>query len=245
MTAAADFHRAWRAFPEGSLDDVIGSGTALILAPHPDDESLGCGGLIARCVAAGRAPLVAVLTDGTGSHPGSRAYPPDRLRDLRMGELRQAVALLGLAPDRIVELNERDTAAPHDGPAFDAVVGKLSKLVRGEPACGAILAPWRLDPHCDHEAASLLAAAVAGAIGIRHVAYPVWGWTIPPETELIGSPGTGLRLDIAAVLPAKRRAIQAHRSQYGDLITDDPNGFRLPPRLLSIFDTPHETFIAP
>lgn len=228
----------------GTLDDVIGAGTALILAPHPDDETLGCGGLIARCVDAGRPPLVAVLTDGTGSHPNSRAYPPDRLRETRMSELRAAVACLGLAPDRVVALNQPDTAAPHDGPAFDAVVTTLAGLLRqGDFTC--ILAPWRLDPHCDHEAAARIAAAVADSVEVRHVAYPVWGWTIPPDTDLPEVLKPGVRLDIARALPAKRRAIQAHRSQYGDLITDDPNGFRLPPGLLSVFDTPFETFIQP
>ena len=87
MTTAGNLHRAWRALPEGQLDDIIGSGTCLVLAPHPDDESLGCGGLIAACVAANRPPLVVVLTDGAGSHPGSVAYPPDRLRAARKRSL--------------------------------------------------------------------------------------------------------------------------------------------------------------
>src|ERR1700742_5149972 len=104
MTSAADWHRHWRQLPIGRLDDVIGSGTCLVLAPHPDDESLGCGGLIAACVAAGRDPLVAVLTDGTGSHPGSLAFPPDRLRTLRAQEVRAAVGHLGLAAHRVVLL---------------------------------------------------------------------------------------------------------------------------------------------
>jgi LmbE family N-acetylglucosaminyl deacetylase len=244
MTTAGDFHRTWRALPVGGLDDVIGGGTCLILAPHPDDESLGCGGLIANCVAAGRLPLVVVLTDGAGSHPHSRAFPPERLRAVRAQEVRDAVACLGLPPDRVVLLNEPDTAAPHSGPRFDAMVARLTGLVRQEAACTAILAPWRHDPHCDHEAASLVAAAVAALTGVRHVAYPVWGWTLPPETPIVEPPGRGFRLDIGAVLPAKRAAIYAHRSQYGRLITDDPAGFALPADLLSAVDAPFETFIS-
>ena len=114
--------------PLGGLDDIIGHGPCLILAPHADDESLGCGGLIAACCAAGRPPLVAFLTDGTGSHPNSRAYPPERLRDVRMRRrLGRRSACLGLSPDRAVFLEQRDTAAPHSGPAFDAVVGKAAR----------------------------------------------------------------------------------------------------------------------
>jgi LmbE family N-acetylglucosaminyl deacetylase len=241
MSSAAAFHAAWRCLPEGGLDDVIGGGTCLILAPHPDDESLGCGGLIAACVAAGRAPLVAILTDGAGSHPRSLAYPPERLREVRAGEARAAVAALGLPRDRLVFLEQPDTAAPHDGPAFEAVASMLLALVEAD--CSAILAPWRHDPHCDHEAASLVAEAVAGRTGVRHVAYPVWGWTLPDDAAIPGCPGVGWRLDIEAFLPAKRKAIAAHRSQYGGLITDDPTGFRLPPGLLAVFDRPYETFL--
>jgi LmbE family N-acetylglucosaminyl deacetylase len=244
MSTAAEFQATWRVLPVSSLDTIIGSGTCVVLAPHPDDESLGCGGLIAACASAGRAPLVAILTDGAGSHAGSHTYPPTRLRTVRAQEAREAVAALGLPAHRLVFLEQPDTAAPHDGPAFDAVVAKLLALVRHEPGCTAIVAPWRHDPHCDHEAAAIVAAAVTGAAGIRSVAYPIWGWTLPADTAIPEAPGVGWRLDIAAFLPAKRRAIQSHRSQFGGLITDDPNAFSLPADLLSIFDSPYETFVA-
>ena len=243
MTTAGDFHQAWRGFPQASLADIIGSGTCLVLAPHPDDESLGCGGLIAACVAAGRMPLVCVLTDGARSHPNSRAFPPDRLRAVRAREVRAAAACLGLPADRVILLGEPDTAAPHDGPRFGAVVEHLLQMIGHETACTAILAPWRHDPHCDHEAASLAAAAAAGAAGIRHVAYPVWGWTMPAQAVIDATPTAGFRLDIGPFMPAKQAAIRSHQSQYGGLVTDDPTGFQLPPQLLSVFGTPFETFI--
>ncbi len=192
MTTAGEWHRHWRQLPVGGLDDIIGSGTCLILAPHPDDESLGCGGLIAACMAAGRPPLVVVLTDGAGSHPGSLAYPPERLRAVRAEEVRQAAAALGLAPERVLFLGQPDTAAPTEGPAFDAVVAALMGMI--EPDCTALLAPWRHDPHCDHEAASLIASAVAAQALVRHVAYPVWGWTLPAEASISGPPAAGFRL---------------------------------------------------
>lgn len=240
---AGDFHRAWHELPVASLDAIIGTGTCLVLAPHPDDESLGCGGLIAACAAAGRAPLVAILTDGAGSHPSSRAYPPNLLRALRAQEARDAVAHLGLPPDRIVFLGQPDTAAPTEGAGFAAVVEELTAWVRREAACTAILAPWPHDPHGDHVAACLMAAAAAERTGIRLIAYPVWGWTLPPDTPVAAPVSRGWRLDITAFLPMKRQAIQAHRSQYGGLITDDPSGFQLPPELLAVFDTPFEIFL--
>jgi LmbE family N-acetylglucosaminyl deacetylase len=245
MTSAADFHHAWRGLPVGSVGDIIGNGTALILAPHPDDESLGCGGLIAACAAEQRPPLVAILTDGAASHPNSRAYPPDRLRAQRAQEARTAVAHLGLPAGRLVFLDQPDAAAPIEGPAFAAVVDALIGLVRAETNCTAILAPWLYDPHCDHEAASRIASVVAERCGVRAVAYPVWGWTLAPDTAVPAPLGLGRRLDIGGFLPRKRAAILAHQSQYGGLITDDPAGFQLPSELLTAFDTPFETFLQP
>jgi LmbE family N-acetylglucosaminyl deacetylase len=148
---------------------------------------------------------------------------------------------LGLAAERVVLLGLPDTAAPVDGPGFEAVVVALAGLIG--PGCGAILAPWRYDPHCDHEAASLMASAVAERVSIRHVAYPVWGWTLPGETVIPVGFSAGFRLDISRFVDVKRAAVEAHASQYGELITDDPDGFRLPDGLLSAFEVPFETFL--
>ena len=77
MRRAGDVHDAMRALPVArDLDEITGNRCALILAPHPDDESLGCGGLIAEACARGRPPAVIIVSDGTGSHPLSREYPP-------------------------------------------------------------------------------------------------------------------------------------------------------------------------
>lgn len=239
---AGEAHRAMRSLPAASLDTLLNGRSPLVLAPHPDDESLGCGGLIAAAVGAGLAPFVAVLTDGTGSHPSSRAYPAERLRAVREAETRDAVAALGLAADRLVFLRERDTAAPTSGPALAAVADRLAQLcIRS--GCGVLLAPWEHDPHCDHEAAHLLARAVAGKLGLPHLSYPVWGWTLADGLELRGPLPQGWRLDVAAHLPAKRSAIAAHRSQHGQVIPDDPTGFTLPAEFLSFFAAPFETYL--
>ena len=237
---AGEARAAMTALPIRDLHALTGGGTAVVLAPHPDDESLGCGGFIAEACRRGQPPVVLVLTDGAGSHPGSRAFPPGRLVPLREAEAREAVSELGLPPERIAFLRQPDTAAPTSGPAFDRAVADIAARCRG---ASVLLAPWRHDPHCDHEAAHLMARAVAGQTGLRHLAYPVWGWVLPPEQGLDGPGPAGMRLDIAAHLPAKRRAIAAHRSQYAGIIDDDPGGFQLPSALLTVFDQPYETFL--
>jgi LmbE family N-acetylglucosaminyl deacetylase len=87
-----------------------------------------------------------------------------------------------------------------------------------------------------------MAHAVAARLGLRHIAYPVWGWTLPAD-EPLEAPVVGGRLDIRPYLPAKRRAIAAHASQHGAVVTDDPHGFQLPRQLLAAFDEPYEVFL--
>jgi LmbE family N-acetylglucosaminyl deacetylase len=233
--------QAMRALPLRTIDAIIGTGKLLILAPHPDDESLGCGGLIAACCAAGRPPFVLVLTDGAGSHPGSRSHPPERLRATREAEARRALAALGLGPDHVAFLGLPDAAAPHDGPGFDRAVAAIVAQAEAT-VCTTIAAPWQHDPHCDHLAAHRMAEVAAARLGLRHIAYPVWGWTLP-ENDTLETNIAGGRLDIEPHLPAKRRAIAAHASQHGGVITDDPTGFQLPRHLLAVLDEPFEVFL--
>ncbi len=239
---AGEAHRAMLSFPVADLQIILGGRAPLVLAPHPDDESLGCGGLLAACAAAGGRPAVLVLTDGAGSHPGSRQYPPDRLRDLRETEAAAAAAALGLEPDRLAFMRLADTAAPLHGQGFATAVATIAGFLH-RWACGALLAPWRHDPHCDHLAAHAMAAEAARQTGALHLAYPVWGWTLPVDAVLSGPAPNGYRLDIGATLPAKRRAIAAHRSQYAGLIDDDSAGFQLAAGFIDRFTQQFETFL--
>jgi len=228
--------------PFAGLDGIIGNGTALVLAPHPDDESLGCGGLIAEACALGRPPVVAVLTDGTLSHPTSPSFPPPRLKALREAETRAAVAALGLGPEHVHFLGLPDGQAPREGQAMLQAAERVARLARAHEA-SAILATWEHDPHPDHVAAHVIAREAARLADARLVSYAVWGWTLPPRLRLPVAGVTGARLDIARHLPAKRRAIAAHASQSSALIADDPQGFRLPDTLLAALDRPFEAFI--
>lgn len=241
---AGDALETMAALPVRPLAAMLQAGPPLVLAPHPDDESLGCGGTIAACVAAGAPPFVVIATDGAGSHPGSIAFPPERLCRLRAEEAVAAVAELGLAPDRIAILGLPDTACPSQGPVFEAAAARLADIVR-EHGLGSIVSTWRHDPHCDHLAAHHLAARAAALARCAHLAYPVWGLTLPPDAELDGKLPTGFRIDIAQHLPTKRRAIAAHRSQYAGVVDDDPDGFQLQRDFLARFDGHYETFLDP
>ena len=71
------------ALPLLSPGTVAGWGPTLVVAPHQDDESLGCGGAIALLAQAGVPVRVLFVSDGTKSHVGSPSYPPERLRATR------------------------------------------------------------------------------------------------------------------------------------------------------------------
>jgi len=239
---AVDVRNAWANLPLSDTKTIFGNGRTLVLAPHPDDESIGCGGLIAELCRVGRPPRVAVLTDGTGSH-GANAVPPSVLRRIREQEARDALRVLGfVAPNVPVFMRLRDTAAPYRGALFEVAVARLLALCAD---CDTICAPWSEDPHSDHLAAHLMAAAVAKQVAIRHLSYPVWGWTLPDETQLPDRPVQGWRLDISASLAEKQSAVQAHRSQHGMVVTDDPNGFMLPSALLETTRRPFEVYLVP
>jgi LmbE family N-acetylglucosaminyl deacetylase len=242
MRRAADIFSRLRALPLVGVDTIANDGIVMVLAPHADDESLGCAGLITELTAKGRPPVVVIVTDGTGSHPSSHTYPPTRLRALREREALKAVTILGLPAGRLHFLRLRDTATPQFGPEFDSTVAIIANLMR-ENGCRILCAPWLYDPHCDHEGAQLIARAAARLTGAALLSYPVWGWLLADETPLPDEPVGGWRLDIRDHLDLKRRAIAAHASQYSNLITDDPEGFRLPADLLSVFAQPYEVFL--
>jgi LmbE family N-acetylglucosaminyl deacetylase len=239
---AAEAMMAMQRFPIGSLSDVLGEGGVLVIAPHPDDESLACGGLIAEACATDRAATVIVVSDGTGSHPRSRAYPRARLRALREAEARHAVSALGLAPRCLEFLRLPDRFVPSEGAAACAAVEQIVVAAK-KISAAALFVSWRHDPHCDHEAAYSLARAAQGELGIALYEYSVWGAALKWSTH-VTPVSSGFRLRIGGHRARKRRAIAAHKSQITGMIADDPTGFRLSSTDLARFAGPFENFIA-
>lgn len=242
MMRADAFLAAAEALPAGSLRDLVPAGGIVVVAPHPDDESLGCGGLIAEACLRRIPVRLVVVSDGIGSHPNSRTHPPEHLRRLREAETLAAAGCLGLGPEHVAFLRLPDRFVPRSGPEAEAAARAIAEAAR---ACGAgaLFVTWEHDPHCDHAASAALARRARDLLGDVHLyAYPVWGWTLPPETEIDGEP-RGARLVVSRHLRAKAAAIAAHRSQTTDLIADDPAGFRLEPAMLARFARDHEIFL--
>ncbi len=223
-----------------SLEDLSGGRPVLVLAPHPDDESLGCGGLLAQAFA-GRGGHVVCITDGAGSHPGSRAYPPARLAACRAAELDAAVAALGGGAGDITRLYLPDAGLPGLAAHYDCISGQIAAIA-ARIGAGVVLTTAATDPHCDHLATAEIGWRAARLAGLRCLSYPIWSrWADPAFRGALGARAE-FRLDTRRVRDRKRRAVAAHRSQLGGVIQDDPAGFVLPEAFVSMFLDEDEMF---
>jgi LmbE family N-acetylglucosaminyl deacetylase len=247
---------------------VESCGPTLVIAPHPDDESIGCGGLIALLRAAEIPVCVALMSDGAMSHPHSELFDAPARRALREAEMRHALTLLGVARGHLRTLGLPDGDVPggplsppeasHEAPPgtspvvgtdfrFTQAVTELHALIF-EFAPTTIVLPWRRDPHPDHRACWRITTAACEQLESvpRTLEYLVWTLERGNDAERPRADEVrAWRLDVSPVLPAKRAAIESHRSQLGQVIQDDPTGFTLPPEMVTRACAPFEIYLEP
>ncbi|TCP71920.1 PIG-L family deacetylase [Sphingomonas sp. PP-CE-1G-424] len=236
---------AWRALTRRarriSAKDAARHGPWLVLAPHPDDETLGCGALIAAVSAAGGRVHTAFLTDGSGSHPDAPGWSAQRIAGLRRREAQAAVRILGGVAD-VLHLDWPDaTPAKPGDPVFARSVDRLVVWCRRR-GIRQIAVTWSGDPHCDHEAAAALAVAAAARLRCRLYDYLVWGWTVDALTQRLRGV-RALAIDSKAGRPNQRRAMACHRSQRGGRIVGARENFRLPRAMLRLIDRPNTVLL--
>lgn len=207
----------------------------LVLAPHPDDEALGMGAVLAGLAAAGARPLAGFLTDGSGSHVDAPGWSPRRIAGLRRQEARAALVRLGVG-DAPLHLDWTDASPWQAGnPAFGRSVARLASWCQARQV-RQIAVTWEGEPHCDHAAAAMLAIAVARRLKLRLYRYLVWGWTDPALDARL----RGVRIEAVPAGRGRvdaRRAMACHRSQRGGRIRGGTS-FRLPRAMLRLTDRP-------
>ena len=216
----------------------------LIVAPHPDDETLGCGGAISLLCRQGYDVNVLIVSDGTGSHPNSQKYPAPILRWIRSQETLTALAILGVNRWAVTFLHLKDGAIPTvTAPKFHAAKVRCRKYLQATLP-DTIFVPWRRDPHPDHRATWQLIQAAILSLGMmpQVIEYPIWDWDLQQQTTADLHQIAGWRLDIQSVLGQKNQAIESYRSQLGQLIDDDPHGFCLTAEILVNFTRPWEVY---
>jgi len=248
----------WAAAGTGNLPTlapgvVPGAGERLVVvAAHPDDESLGAAGLVRAALQEGATVHVVVCTAGEASHPDSPTHTPQQLAALRMAELDVALGLLRDAAPEPTALSWEHLGLPDGGLAdhWDvleaALDGALDAPRRGDDphstATRSVLAaPYRLDGHTDHDTAGACAARVAARRHIGLLEFPIWywHWALPRQREWTG--WQTLPLD-ALAQEAKQAILGAHRSQTAALSAAPGDEVLLGAGFLAHFDRPVETF---
>ncbi|MCY1389845.1 bacillithiol biosynthesis deacetylase BshB1 [compost metagenome] len=207
----------WRAspllqqVPAVSVQELVPEGHRLVVvAPHPDDEVLGCGGLLAMMSGREADVVIVSVTDGDASHPGSSTWPAARLRDERPQESQRALACLKLDITRLRwhRLGLPDTRVQQ---FEDQLCSHLVDVLRPGDR---VLTTWRHDAHGDHEAVGRSCANAVQLANARLLEVPVWAWhwASPQDPRLPWQRARKLLLD-EATLARKRLAVNAHTSQ--------------------------------
>lgn len=188
-------------------------GNCLVLAPHPDDDILGCGGTIALKARAGAVVAVVFLTDGGRGLP-VRADTGV----IREGEAVEAAGILGLPPDRLIFLRYPDGEL---GDCTERAVTDVGRLV-ADFEVRDLFVPYRKEFHADHTAAWRIGRACLPPGG-RIFEYPVWygpwiwprlGWRARAASALhLAAAARAVKVRVTGVLDLKRRAMSAHRTQ--------------------------------
>jgi LmbE family N-acetylglucosaminyl deacetylase len=181
-----------------------------VVAPHPDDETLGLGGLIHDWHHSGIDVRVLIVSDGGASHVHS--ITRSSLVEVRRREALSAAAVLGVG-GRVSFLGFLDAGLPN----FHDEIAEALRLIittdshEGDEGC-LLLAPRLGDGHPDHDACARAAAEVSACLpGVEQWSYGVWTWIQPPCDETLAG---ALRWPISPEgRQAKWQAIGRYASQ--------------------------------
>ena len=197
------------ALGRGAVDvtAAVSRRSCLVLAPHPDDETLGCGATIMRKLSVGTPVHVLVLSDGATWPPWNTSAENVAIRGT---ELRAACGVLGLDADDLTQLAFPEAELQRSG---DALVDAVADAVRTHQP-DEVLATSEADPHGDHAAVGTAVRRALAGRATRLLCYPVWQWERPrswfrtmrlsARPEVVGTAG---------YLDSKREAVAVYRSQ--------------------------------
>lgn len=187
----------------------------LVIAPHPDDDAIGCGGSIVQHVRRGDTVHIIYVT--SGEH-GSPVYEPSELAKIREDEAAKGAQILGAQQTTFLRQPDGNVGYSIE------LVNHFIQLIRTEKP-DVLYLPHSADGHKDHQQTfQIVMEAVGRAQGNS---FPEWGgkaWNI--ETILgyeVWTPLTHFQYvnDISGVIEVKLSALRAHRSQLANVQYDD------------------------
>lgn len=194
------------------------SDRVLVLAPHPDDEAIGAGGLIQRVIARGGDVCVVFVTSGE-SNPWPQRYVNRRWKigacdreawgRMRCEEARESLRTLGARSDCATFLGYPDQQLADIARSGDPRIADALRSIMHEYRPALLVTPSAQDLHADHRAVAYFAHLAMRGLGDR-----------APEvsTYVVHGEGSRSRLHLALELNdrelrRKREAIECHRSQ--------------------------------
>ena len=185
----------------------------VVVAPHPDDEVLACGGLVAMHRDQGGAISVIAVTDGEASHADSPHWQPEALAATRRCESLAGLDHLGVADCAVTRLAIPDGRVAHHTLRLAL---KLQLLLRPSDV---VSTTWRFDGHPDHDATGFAASLACSVVGCRLIEAPVWMWHWATPGDPFVPWHRLQRLPLTAQARERKQAgLAAHASQL------DPSG---------------------
>ena len=208
----------------------------MVVSPHPDDETLGVGGLLAELLARGWSVCVVAVTDGEASHGRQDPSAGRRLARRRRAEQQAALRRLHgtVAANRlsIVRLGMPDGGV--ETVRADLTATRWRAHSAGADWC---LAPLAWDGHPDHEASGAAARAACGD-RVPLASYPIWAWHWATPSEFPLERAVRVPLSPAA-RDRKARALDCFGSQYEPI----EGGPVVPPHVRVRFERPFEVLL--
>jgi LmbE family N-acetylglucosaminyl deacetylase len=199
---------------------VAQTGPVVILAPHPDDETLGCGGLIARRISEGRRVVVVVITDGRAllRRFGVAANPTEgEVSAMRKDETRRSVEILGgnVADIRFLDFeNERLVAQKAEA------LARITALLK-EVAPAEVYFPSPFEGHAEHVVTNEIARAACAATGACPATFE-FIVNLKRGSSIESLPRRLHAVDVSAHRDRERRALAQFRSHLDFLYSGQP-----------------------
>lgn len=146
--------------------------TVLIVAPHPDDEAIGCGGMIQRLSSEGKNVHIAIMSNGEAAHRNCCNLESETIIWNRRELTKKAAGILGLSVDRIWYLDYPDSAIAWDHSATDRLEELLERI---KP--DTVFIPHLGEGWSDHLAAGkIVKRLLAGRPETKIFSYCIWFW---------------------------------------------------------------------
>lgn len=201
--------------------------TAIVFAPHPDDEVIACGGTIQRKLAEGFRVFILFSTDGSRSHEAvldifSEPSAHD-LIEIRRREAIAAAGVLGVAPEFLIFGGLRDTCLSQMQDGYREIV--RDALTRIGNVTEVYLPHEARELNADHRLTGAIAAEQIAKMGLapRIFRYVVWDSETEEEfgyrNRLPEGPGIHdgreerVRIDISGQIERKMAALMEHKTQ--------------------------------